>query len=45
MQERAPLYRELADVIISASSGNARRVAREIQEQLASRSLLPQAAD
>jgi len=45
MQERAPLYRELADVIISASSGNARRVAREIQEQLVSRSLLPQAAD
>ena len=44
MQERTPLYRTLADVIISASSGNARRVAREIQEQLVSRSLLPQAA-
>lgn len=45
MAEREPLYRELADVIVSASSGNARRVARQIQEQLLARSLLPLAAD
>ena len=45
MEEREPLYKGLADLIISASGGNARRVARQIQEQLAVQSLLPVAAD
>jgi shikimate kinase len=44
MAEREPLYRALADLIISANNGNARRVARQIQEQLLARSLLPLAA-
>ena len=45
MAEREPLYRSLADIIVSASGGNARRVAKQIQEQLAARSLLPSTAD
>ncbi len=45
MEEREPLYQGLADLIISASGGNARRVARQIQEQLAAQSLLPLVAD
>jgi flavodoxin len=45
MMERKPLYEELADMIISASSGNARKVARHIQEQLSARSLLPPVTD
>lgn len=45
MEEREPLYLGLADLIISASGGNARRVARQIQEQLAAQSLLPLVAD
>jgi shikimate kinase len=42
MAEREPLYRELADVIISGGSGNARKVARQIHQQLKDRGLLPQ---
>ena len=42
MAEREPLYRELADVIISGGSGNARKVARQIHQQLEDRGLLPQ---
>lgn len=45
MEAREPLYKGLADLIISASSGNARRVARQIQEQLSAQSLLNMAAD
>jgi shikimate kinase len=45
MEERESLYRGLADLIISANGGNARRVARQIQEQLAAQSLLPLVAD
>ena len=45
MEEREPLYQGLADLIISANGGNARRVARQIQEQLAAQSLLPLVAD
>jgi shikimate kinase len=45
MTERKPLYEELADMIVSASSGNARKVARHIQEQLSARSLLPPVTD
>ncbi|MDC6472277.1 shikimate kinase AroK [Luminiphilus sp.] len=45
MLERKPLYEELADMIVSASSGNARKVARHIQEQLSARSLLPPVTD
>ena len=40
MAEREPLYRELADVIISGAGGSARRVARHIQSQLTERGLL-----
>jgi len=40
MAERAPLYRALADVIVSGGSGNARKVAKQIQAQLVERSLL-----
>ena len=40
MAEREPLYRELADVMISGAGGNARRVARQIQSQLTERGLL-----
>ena len=40
MAEREPLYRELADVMISGAGGNARRVARHIQSQLTERGLL-----
>jgi len=40
MTEREPLYRELADVMISGAGGNARRVARHIQSQLTERGLL-----
>jgi shikimate kinase len=42
MAEREPLYRELADVIISGGSGNARKVARTIHQQLEDRGLLSQ---
>ena len=45
MAQREPFYRAAADVIISASGGNARRVARQIQEQLSAQSLLNVAAD
>jgi len=45
MEEREPLYQGVADLIISANGGNARRVARQIQEQLAAQSLLPLVAD
>jgi shikimate kinase len=45
MEERESLYRGVADLIISANGGNARRVARQIQEQLAAQSLLPLVAD
>ena len=41
MAERAPLYRALADVIVSGGSGNARKVAKQIQTQLVERDLLP----
>ena len=40
MAEREPLYRELADVMISGAEGNARLVARHIQSQLIERGLL-----
>ena len=40
MAEREPLYRELADVMISGAGGIARRVARHIQSQLTERGLL-----
>ena len=40
MAEREPLYRALADVIISAGGGNARKVARQIHSQLLERGLL-----
>ena len=40
MAEREPLYRALADVMISGAGGNARRVARQIQSQLTERGLL-----
>ena len=45
MMERKPLYEELADMIISASSGNARTGSRHMQEQLSARSLLPPVTD
>ena len=40
MAEREPLYRALADVMISGAGNNARRVARHIQSQLTERRLL-----
>ena len=44
MAEREPLYRGLADVIISAGGGNARKVARQIHSQLLERGLLSNTA-
>jgi len=44
MAEREPLYRALADVIISAGGGNARKVARQIHSQLLERGLLSNTA-
>ena len=41
MAEREPLYRALADVIISAGGGNARKVARQIEAVLNERGLIP----
>ena len=41
MAEREPLYRALADVIISAGGGNARIVARQIEAVLHERALIP----
>ena len=41
MAEREPLYRALADVIISAGGGNARKVARQIEATLRERRLIP----
>ena len=41
MSEREPLYRALADVIISAGGGNARKVARQIEAVLGERGLIP----
>ena len=41
MAEREPLYRALADVIISAGGGNARRVARQTEAILRERRLIP----
>ena len=41
MAERDPLYRALADVIISAGGGNARKVARQIEAVLLERGLIP----
>ena len=41
MAEREPLYRTLADVIISAGGSNARKVARHIQATLCERGLIP----
>jgi len=41
MAQRDPLYRALADVIISASGGNARKVARQIEAVLLERGLIP----
>ena len=40
MAEREPLYSALADVTISASGGNARKVARYIETQLRERGLI-----
>lgn len=45
MAEREPLYRGLADVIISGGGGNARKVARHIQTQLSERDLISSATD
>lgn len=45
MAEREPLYRELADVIISGSGGNARKVACRIHTQLSERGLISSAID
>ena len=42
MRQRQPLYAELADIIISADRGSARKVARQIRAELSERSLLPQ---
>ena len=42
MAEREPLYRALADVIISAGGGNARKVAFQIEAVLRERGLIPQ---
>ena len=41
MVEREPLYRALADVIISAGGGNARKVAGQIESALRERGLIP----
>ena len=41
MAERDPLYRALADVIISAGGGNARKVAGQIEAVLLERGLIP----
>ena len=41
MAEREPLYRALADVIISAGGGNTRKVARQIEAVLRERGLIP----
>ena len=41
MAQRDPLYRALADVIISAGGGNARKVARQIEAVLGERALIP----
>ena len=40
MEEREPLYSSMADVTISASGGNARKVARYIETQLRERGLI-----
>ena len=40
MAEREPLYSSMADVTISASGGNARKVARYIETQLRERGLI-----
>ena len=40
MAEREPLYSSMADVTISASGGNARKVARYIEAQLRERGLI-----
>ena len=45
MFEREPLYRGLADVIISSGGANARKVARYIQTQLSERGLISFATD
>jgi shikimate kinase len=39
MQEREPLYRSIADIIVTANAGNARKVARQIKDQLVQRAL------
>ena len=41
MADREPLYRALADVIISAGGGNARKVATQIEAVLRERGLVP----
>jgi len=41
MAEREPLYRSLADVMISGGGANARKVARQIHTQLCERGLVP----
>ena len=41
MAEREPLYRALADVIISAGGGNARKVAGQLEAILRERGLIP----
>jgi len=41
MAEREPLYRSLADVMISGGGANARKVARQIHTQLFERGLVP----
>lgn len=41
MAEREPLYRALADVIISGGGANARKVARQIEIELRERGLIP----
>ena len=41
MAEREPLYRALADVIISGGRANARKVACQIQNELQRRGLIP----
>ena len=39
MREREPLYRDIADIIVTANAGNARKVARQIKDQLVKRNL------
>ena len=41
MSEREPLYRALADVIISGGGATARKVARQIEIELRERGLIP----